>query len=116
MREILKKLELNKYYDHVHHIISRINGEPPPKLTKELENELKNMFKQIQKPFAECCPKKRTNFLSYSYVIRKFLELLGKYEYIKFFPLLKSREKLYHQDLVFKCICKKLEWKFYPSI
>lgn len=116
MREILKKLDLNKYYDHVHHIISRINGLPPPKLSKELEEELKNMFRQIQEPFAECCPKYRINFLSYSYVIRKFLELLGEREYIQYFPLLKSREKLYHQDMVFKCICKKMKWKFYPSI
>lgn len=116
MREILKKLELNKYYDHVHHIISRINGEPPPKLSKELEERLKNMFKQIQEPFAQCCPDHRTNFLSYSYVIRKFLELVGENRYIKFFPLLKSREKLYHQDMIFKCICKKLKWDFYPSI
>ena len=116
MREILKKLDLNKYYDHVHHIISRINGEPPPKLSNELEEKLKFMFKQIQEPFAQCCPKYRTNFLSYSYVIRKFLELLGEHRYIKFFPLLKSREKLYHQDMVFKCICKKLKWDFHPSI
>ena len=116
MRDILKKLNLNKYYDHVHHIIYRINGLPPPKLSKELEEELKNMFRQIQDPFAECCPKRRSNFLSYSYVIRKFLELLGENKYIDYFPLLKSREKLYNQDKIFKCICKKLEWKFYPSI
>ena len=29
LREILKKLKKNKYYEHVPHIINRLNGEPP---------------------------------------------------------------------------------------
>ena len=60
--------------------------------------------------------KTRKNFLSYSYVIRKFLELLGEDKYISYFPLLKSREKLYQQDVIWKGICAKLKWAFYPSL
>ena len=30
VREILKKLKKNKYYEHVPHIINKLNGLPPP--------------------------------------------------------------------------------------
>ena len=43
-------------------------------------------------------------------------ELLGYDKYIIYFPLLKSREKLYQQDCMWKCICKKLNWEFIPII
>ena len=116
MRSILKKIDRTKYYEHVFHIINKINGVPPPKLSKELEEKLRIMFKKTQDPFAKICPDDRTNFLSYSYVIRKFLELLNQNKYINYFPLLKSREKLYQQDMMWKAICKQLNWKFIPSI
>jgi hypothetical protein len=116
MRNILKKIDRTKYYEHVFHIINKINGAPPPKLHKELEEKMRIMFKKTQDPFSKICPDDRTNFLSYSYVIRKFLELLGQTQYIKYFPLLKSREKLYQQDMMWKAICKQLNWKFIPSI
>ncbi len=116
MKAILKKLKLTKYYDHVFHIINKINNMPPPRLSKEVEDNLKNMFKKIQEPFAKFCPNDRTNFLSYSYVIRKFLELIDQTEYVQYFPLLKSREKLYQQDMMWKSICFHLGWHFNPSI
>ena len=116
MRSILKKINKTKYYEHIFHIINKINGVPPPKLSKELEDKMILMFKQTQDPFSKICPDDRTNFLSYSYVIRKLLEILNETEYIKYFPLLKSREKLYQQDVMWKAICNDLGWPFNPSI
>jgi hypothetical protein len=116
MRQILKKISMNKYYEHIFHIINKINGVPPPKLSKELEDKLRIMFKKVQEPFGKFCPLDRTNFLSYSYVIRKFLQLLGDFQYIDYFQLLKSREKLHLQDQIWKQICNELGWKFFPSI
>ena len=62
MRYILKKLELTKYYEHVPHIINKVTGIPPPKITKEIEEKLRWMFKQMQEPFSLYCPKDRKNF------------------------------------------------------
>ena len=45
-------------------------------MSRETEEELRRMFKEIQIPFAKFCPKDRKNFLSYSYVLHKFVELL----------------------------------------
>ena len=116
VREFLKKLKLNKYYEHVPHIINRLNGLPPPIMSREIEEKLRVMFKEIQGPFLEVRPKDRKNFLSYSYVLHKFVELLGLNEYKACFPLLKSRAKLHEQDLIWRDICKKLKWHYIKSI
>lgn len=116
IRGYLKKLRLNKYYEHIPHIINKLNGLPPAILTREMEEKLRVMFKEIQGPFLEICPKNRKNFLSYSYVLHKFVELLGMDEYKVLFPLLKSREKLHQQDMMWKQICAKLGWEYIPSI
>ena len=116
IRQYLKKLKLNKYYEHTTHIINRLNGVTLPIINKTVEDKLRRMFKDIQEPFIKVCPKNRKNFLSYSYVLHKFVELLQMNELKKYFPLLKSREKLHQQDLIWKDICKILDWPFYKSI
>ena len=116
IKEILKKLKINKYYEHIPYIMNRITGIPNPSLTHELEETLRNMFKEIQVPFLKHSPLNRKNFLSYSYVIHKFIQLLGRDEYLKYFPLLKSRDKLHQQEQIWRNICKDLGWKFIRSI
>lgn len=116
IREILKKLDLNKYYEHIPHIINHINGIPPPNITKSQEETLRVMFKEIQIPFMKYCPPERQNFLSYTYVLHKFCELLELDDLLPCFPLLKSREKLQEQDAIWEKICNELNWCFYKSI
>lgn len=116
IRDYLKKLRLNKYYEHIPHILYKLNGLPAPKLTNEVVEVLRAMFREIQGPFNEICPPDRKNFLSYSYTLHKFVELLGLDEYKLLFPLLKSREKLHQQDIMWKKICEKVGWEFIKSI
>lgn len=116
MREILKRLKGNKYYEHMAYIMQRINNQPSPNFSPELEEKLRSMFKEIQGPFLKHCPPTRKNFLSYSYVIHKCLQLLGKDQYLSCFQLLKSREKLFVQDQIWKKICYDLNWAVYASL
>jgi len=116
LRKILKKLKLNKYYEHVPHIINRLNGVPAPIMSRQTEEKLRVMFREIQGPFMRNCPKYRKNFLSYSYVLHKFVQLLGLDEYLECFPLLKSREKLHQQDMIWKKICAELKWQYHRSL
>lgn len=62
IRQYLKKIKMNKYYDHAAHILYQINGVQPPSMSKELEEKLRLMFKEIQGPFMEVCPASRKNF------------------------------------------------------
>lgn len=116
MRDILKKLRLHRYYEHVPHIINKLNGLPPPTMSRNTEEKIRHMFKAIQEPFTKFCPKGRKNFLSYNYVLHKFCELLMLDQFITCFPLLKSREKLKQQDIIWEKICKYLGWEFIESI
>ncbi len=116
VKEILKKLRFNKYYEHIPHIINRLNGQTAPVMSREVEERLRFMFKEIQPSFQNHCPKGRSNFLSYSYVLYKFCELLELDEYLPCFPLLKNRDKLYVQDKIWEKICCDLSWQFIRSI
>ncbi len=116
VKESLRKLGYNKYYEHIPYITTLLNGTKPPVMSPELEEKLRNMFHAIQGPFDKFCPNERTNFLSYSYILYKFCELLGHDEYLDFFPLLKSREKLYKHDQIWKKITEELKWEWIPTI
>lgn len=116
VKEILKKMKFNKYYEHIPHIINRLNGQTAAVMSREIEEKLRYMFKEIQPSFQTHCPKDRNNFLSYSYVLYKFCELLELDEYLSCFQLLKNRDKLYVQDKIWQKICSDLSWQFIRSI
>lgn len=77
MKKILKRINAN-YYEHIPYIIHRLTGKSNPQLSPELEERLRNMFREIQGPFLKHAPAGRKNFLNYSYVLHKLLELLGE--------------------------------------
>jgi len=116
VRQILKDLHYNKYYDNIPHLVNILSGKTPPKLDRKVEDTLRSLFKDIQVPFMNHCPPTRKNFLSYAYVLHKLCELLAYDDLLMYFPLLKSREKLQHQDMIWENICGELEWEFIPSI
>jgi Zn finger protein HypA/HybF involved in hydrogenase expression len=123
VKKYLKKLKRNEYYDNIISIINIINKRQPFKLTPEITEKLKQMFSAIQEPYNKHKPKERKNFLSYSYTLHKFFQILKLPEFSKYFPLLKSPDKLRQQDEIFKKIVnemkerdKTIQWIFIPSI
>jgi hypothetical protein len=116
VKSTLKKLKLTRYYEHIPYITSILSGVSPPIMTADLEDKLRHMFYLIQEPFYKNKPEDRKNFLSYSYILYKFCELLSEDSFLPCFPLLKSKEKLLKQDLIWKEICKELKWEFIPTV
>lgn len=119
LREIMKKLRLNKYYESAPFILYKIKGEKPPEITPAIEQELKSNFDIIQAPFERVTKQiapDRKNFLSYSYTIFKMLQLMELDHLLEYFTLLKSRDKLMMQDRIWKAICLELGWRYIPSI
>jgi hypothetical protein len=122
LKSILKKIKMHEYYDNVINIINRLSGRPAFVLTPEVNTKIEQMFSQIQHPFQLYKPESRKNFLSYSYFLNKFFLILKLPEFSKYFPLLKSDDKLRQQDEIFckivnhmKKIDDSVAWEFYPS-
>ncbi len=116
LKKILQKRKLTKYYEHIPHIINRLNGKAPPRMTQEEEEKLCSMFKQIQPLWMKYRQPGRRNFPSYSYVLYKFCELLQLDHFLPGFHLLKTRDKLYEHDTIWRQICAELDWEFIRSV
>ena len=116
LREILKKLNCAKHYEHIPHIMNRLNGQNAPHISRENEEKLRHMFREIQPSFVKHKQKGRRNFLSYSYVLYKFCELLEMDEFLKCFMLLKNKDKLYLQDQTWKLICADMGWQYLRTV
>ena len=116
VKQFLKKTKNNKYYEHVPHITNILNGIKPTIMSLEIEETLRSMFRDIQEPFEKNKPKDRSNFLSYNYCLYKFCELLGHDEFLNCFQLLKSREKLHQQDVIWRSICKDMNWQYIATV
>ena len=115
IKELLKKLDLSKYYEHIPFIKDKL-GIKPPVMSTELEETLYNLFIELQKPYSKYCPDDRVNFLNYYYTAYKLCELLGETQYLSEFPMLKDREKIIEQDIIWAKICNDLKWTFIPTI
>ena len=112
IRDVLKNLKMNKYYEHVSFIYSKITGNPPPRLTYNEENKLKKLFKQVDKSFIKFCPKDRSNFFNYNYLLHKLFKIMNMEKYLEYFPLLKSKEKLIKQEEIWKLVCSDIGIKY----
>lgn len=116
MKQILKKLGYNNLYEHIPYIINKLSGLEPPTINRHIEMKFIDMFTKIQDPWEKFKPTGRKNFLSYSYVLHKFCQLLELDHLLTSFPLLKSIKNLKEQEQVWEQICKNLKWEFISSI
>ena len=115
MREILKKLGMNRYFEHIQYINS-IFGIKPPIMNEELHETLCVLFIEIQKPWAVHCPPNRTNFFNYTYTLYQLCVLLDQTQYLPYIPMMKDREKQLEQDMIWKKVCMDLDWEFFPTV
>ena len=110
VRDSLRRLRLRKGYDHVAQITARISGVRAPRISPETEEQLKNMFLQMQPAFHRHAPKTRTNFLSYSYVLYRCFQILGLHHMLDGLTLLGRRDKLEANDAIFRRMSADLGW------
>jgi hypothetical protein len=115
MRDILRKLGLNKYFEHIQYINS-IFGVKPPVMSEALIETLCVLFIEIQPKFSIYCPSNRTNFLAYGYILHQLCVLLDQTQYLPYITTLKDMEKQRQNDHIWKNICDSLQWEFIPSI
>lgn len=115
-KEVLKKLSLNGYYEHISYIRNKF-GIPPPVLSNKLSDILLNLFGELQPAFAKHVPVNRINFLNHYYVFYKLCELLKETTYLPHIPMLKDRDKIIEQDEIWKRMCiQELNWEYIPTV
>lgn len=114
IRSTLEALGLKRFYANSVTIMQAIRGEPLVQLTSHQENRLINMFLGLKSSF-QVIANMRVNMLSYPYVIRKLCELLGWKEMALLIPLLKSSNRIAHQDILWKLVCETSGLQFIPT-
>ena len=73
-------------------------------------NMILNTFNVINSIYDKYKPNGRKRFLNYSFVLKKLLIMLGKVEYAKYIPQLKTHSKQKELERVWELITKDHEW------
>ena len=98
---ILKRNELSTYKDSIYFICFKLSGGSFPHITTKEYDMILNTFNVISSIYDKYKPNDRKN----SFVLKKLLIMLGKVEYAKCIPQLKTQLKR-----VWELITKDCEW------
>ena len=101
---ILKRNELTMYKDSIYFIYFKLSGGSFPHITTKEYNSILNTFNVISSIYDKYKPNDRKSFLNYSFV------LLGKAEYAKCIPQLRTHSMQKELERVWELITKDPEW------
>jgi len=114
LKETLKLVGMQKYYDHVVYIMKELRGRPLFEMTRSQEEVLIKSFCQLRRAFLSLS-KSRVNMLSYPYLISKLCELQGWTKVARIIPTLKSPSRIRDQDELWYSLCRHMHWQFIPT-
>ena len=106
---ILKRNEPTMYKDSIYFIYFKLSGGSFPHITMKEYNTILNTFNVISSIYDKYKPNDRNSFLNYSFVLKKLLIMLGKVEYAKHIPPLKTHSKQNELERVWELITKDRE-------
>ena len=107
---ILKRNKMMKYKNSIYFIYFKLKSQPLPYITITEKDMMLNMFNVVSKIYDKYKPKGRKSFLNYSFVLKKLLIMLGKVEYAKYIPPLKTNSKQKELERIWELITKDPEW------
>ena len=107
---ILKRNQLTMYKDSIYFIYFKLSGKSFPHITMKQYNLVLNVFSVVSSIYDKYKPDGRKSFLNYSFVLKKILIMLGKVEYAKCIPSLKTHSKQKELERVWELITKDHEW------
>ena len=107
---ISKRNELSMYKDSIYSIYFKLSGGSFPRITAKEYNTILSMFNVVSSIYDKYKPNDRKSFLNYSFVLKKLLIMLGKVEYAKNIPQLKTHSKQKELERVWELITKDGEW------
>ena len=107
---ILKRNELAMYKDSIYFIYFKLSGGSFLHITTKEYNTILSMFNVLSTIYDKYKPNDRKSFLNYSFVLKKLLIMLGKVEYAKYIPQLKTHSKQKELERVWELTTKDREW------
>ena len=107
---ILKRNELTIYKDSIYFIYFKLSGGSFPHITMKEYNTILRVFNVVSSIYDKYRPNDRKSFLNYSFVLKELLIVLGKVEYAKYIPQLKTYSKQKELEQVWELITKDREW------
>ena len=107
---ILKRNELSTYKNSIYYIYFKLSGLTTPHITTKEYDMMLKAFDVVSSIFDKYRPDNRKSFLNYSFVLKKLLIMLGKVEYAKYIPPLKTHSKQQELERVWCLITKDPEW------
>ena len=107
---ISKRNELTMYNDSIYFIYFKLSGGSFPHVTTKEYNTILSMFNVVSSIYDKYKCNDRKSFLNYSFVLKKLLIMLGKVEYAKYIPQLKTHSKQKELERVWELITKDHEW------
>ena len=90
---ILKRNGLMIYKNSIYYIYFKLSGVPLPHINTKEYNMMLKVFDVVSTIYDKYKPNDRKSFLNYSFVLKKLLVMLGKVEYAKYIPPLKTHSK-----------------------
>ena len=107
---ILKRNKMMKYKNSIYFIYFKLKGQPLPYITITEKDMMLKVFDVVSTIYDKCKSKGRKSFLNYSFVLKKLLIVLGKNDYAKYIPQLKTNSKQKELERVWELITKDPEW------
>ena len=90
---ILKRNKLAMYKDSIYFIYFKLSGGSFPHITTKEYDMILSVFNVISSIYDKYKPNDRKSLLNYSFVLKKLLIMLGRVEYAKYIPQLKTHSK-----------------------
>ena len=107
---ILKRNKMVKYKNSIYYIFFKLNNQPFPCITTKEYNLILNVFDVVSTIYDKYKPKGRKCFLNYPFVLKQILMIVGKVEYSKYIPQLKTHSKQKELERAWKLITKDPEF------
>ena len=107
---ILKRNKMMKYKNSIYFIYFKLSGVTLPYITITEKDMMLNMFYVVSTIYDKYKPNDRKSFLNYSFVLKKLLIVLGKNDYAKYIPQLKTKSRQIELERIWELITNDPEW------
>ena len=99
-----------KYKNSIYYVFFKLNNQPFSYITTKEYNLILNVFDVVSAIYDKYKPEGRKSFLNYPYVLKQTWIILGKVEYSKYIPRLKTHSKQKELERAWKLITKDPEF------